>query len=50
MVLAPEITLAPGTNLQQAQALHADAHAKCFIANSVNFPVRHEPVFTIASA
>ena len=22
--------------------LHAEAHRKCFIANSVNFPVRHE--------
>ena len=50
VVLAPEITLAPGTDLQQARALHAEAHAKCFIANSVNFPVRHEPVFAITSA
>ena len=50
VVLAPEITLAPGTDLQQARALHADAHAKCFIANSVNFPVRHEPVFTVQPA
>ena len=48
VVLAPEITLALGTDLQQARALHADAHAKCFFANSVNFAVRHEPVFTIA--
>jgi organic hydroperoxide reductase OsmC/OhrA len=23
-----------------------EAHAKCFIANSVNFPVRHEPVIS----
>jgi organic hydroperoxide reductase OsmC/OhrA len=23
-----------------------EAHARCFIANSVNFPVRHEPVTT----
>jgi organic hydroperoxide reductase OsmC/OhrA len=26
-----------------ARALHADASEKCFIAASVNFPVRHEP-------
>jgi organic hydroperoxide reductase OsmC/OhrA len=26
--------------------VHGEAHAMCFIANSVNFPVRHEPVVT----
>ena len=45
VVLQPEITLAPGSDLARARALHADAHAKCFIANSINFPIRHEPVF-----
>ena len=50
VVLQPEITLAPGADLARAQALHADAHAKCFIANSVNFPIRHEPVFRLAKA
>ena len=44
VVLCPEITFAPGTDLRRADALHAAAHEKCFIANSVNFPVRHEPV------
>ena len=47
ILLAPEITLSPGANLDRARALHADAHRKCFIANSVNFPIRHEPVFHI---
>ena len=50
VVLSPEITVAPGTDLDRARALHADAHAKCFIANSVNFPVRHEPIFNVAAA
>ena len=45
VVLQPEVTLAPGVDAGRARALHADAHAKCFVANSVNFPVRHEPVF-----
>ncbi len=45
VVLQPEITIAAGADLQRARALHADAHAKCFIANSVNFHIRHEPVF-----
>ena len=31
-------------------ALHEEASAKCFIASSVNFPVRHEPAVTVASA
>ncbi len=47
VVLAPEITLSLGANLDRACALHAEAHRKCFIANSVNFPVRHEPVFHV---
>jgi organic hydroperoxide reductase OsmC/OhrA len=45
VVLQPEIKLAAGADLSRARALHEDAHRKCFIANSVNFPVRHEPVF-----
>lgn len=41
--LRPEVTLAAGSDLAKARELHAEAHAKCFIANSVNFPVEHEP-------
>lgn len=44
VVLCPEIVFAPDTNLAQAEALRAQAHAKCFIANSVSFPIRHEPL------
>jgi organic hydroperoxide reductase OsmC/OhrA len=44
VVLHPEVTLAAGSNLKRAEALHREAHAKCFIANSVNFPVEHEPI------
>jgi organic hydroperoxide reductase OsmC/OhrA len=43
VVLKPAVTLAPGMDAALARALHAEAHAKCFIANSVNFPVAHEP-------
>ena len=50
VVLAPEIVLAPGSDIDRAHALHAEAHAKCFVANSVNFPVRHEPVIRVAAA
>lgn len=42
-VLRPEVTLAPGSDARKAMALHHDAHAKCAMASSVNFPVDHEP-------
>lgn len=43
VVLRPRVTVARGTDLADANAIHDKAHANCFIANSVNFPVRHEP-------
>jgi organic hydroperoxide reductase OsmC/OhrA len=46
IVLRPEVTLAPGSDAAKAIALHQDAHVKCAIANSVNFPVEHEPRIT----
>ena len=42
VVLRPRVTLAPGSDPARAEALHEAAHKTCFIANSVNFPVRHE--------
>ena len=42
VVLHPQVRLAPGSDLAKAEALHEEAHSTCFIANSVNFPVRHE--------
>ena len=39
-----------GTMAAKAQELHEEASEKCFIASSVNFPVRHEPSVTVASA
>ncbi len=50
VVLQPEVTLPLGADASRAQALHEQAHDRCFIANSVNFPVRCEPVFLTASA
>lgn len=46
VVLRPRVVVAPGTDLEAARRLHEPAHDHCFIANSVNFPVRHEPVVT----
>ena len=39
VLLRPRVLVADGTDLSAAQALHHTAHEKCFIANSVNFPV-----------
>jgi organic hydroperoxide reductase OsmC/OhrA len=41
--LHPQVTVAAGSDLVLARDLHHSAHAKCFIANSTNFPVRCEP-------
>lgn len=50
VVLRPDVTLAAGSDVARAEALHHAAHAKCFIANSVNFPVEHAPVIRVESA
>ncbi|MGB8264875.1 MAG: OsmC family protein [Candidatus Velthaea sp.] len=42
VTLRPVVTISRGSDPQRAQALHENAHAKCFIANSVNFSVRCE--------
>jgi organic hydroperoxide reductase OsmC/OhrA len=42
VVLHPVVAISAG-DLGAAQSLHAEANRLCFIANSVNFPVRHEP-------
>jgi organic hydroperoxide reductase OsmC/OhrA len=50
VVLRPRVTVAAGTNVDRARALHHPAHDDCYIANSVNFPVRHEPMLAVAAA
>ena len=42
VVLRPKVTVAKGADKTLAAKLHERAHAECFVANSVNFPVRHE--------
>ncbi|MFQ5774963.1 MAG: OsmC family protein [Kiloniellaceae bacterium] len=48
--LRPRVVVAAGSDVDKARALHANAHADCFIANSVNFPVRNEPEVIAAAA
>ena len=42
VTLRPRVTVAKGTNVEKALLLHEKAHDGCYIASSVNFPVRHE--------
>jgi organic hydroperoxide reductase OsmC/OhrA len=48
VLLRPKVTVASGDR-NKAKELHHEAHAKCFIANSVNFPVECEPEIETAS-
>jgi organic hydroperoxide reductase OsmC/OhrA len=48
VVLRPRVTIAPGGDVEKALSLHDRAHAVCFIASSVNFEVRNEPVILVA--
>jgi organic hydroperoxide reductase OsmC/OhrA len=43
VTLHPRVRVAPGADRAKALALHDLAHEECFIARSMNFPVRHEP-------
>jgi organic hydroperoxide reductase OsmC/OhrA len=50
VVLHPRVTVARGTapeKVELARTLHDKAHAGCFIASSVNFPVTHEATVVI---
>ncbi|ETF02714.1 peroxiredoxin [Advenella kashmirensis W13003] len=43
ILLKPTITVSREQDVAMAMNLHHDAHEKCFIANSVNFPIEIEP-------
>ena len=49
VTLRPTIVITPESDIETAKHLHHDAHAKCFVANSVNFPVGCEPVIRRAA-
>ena len=44
IVLRPHVVIRAGGDVEQAAHLHHVAHEKCYIANSVNFPILCEPV------
>lgn len=43
VTLRPQVRISAGSDEARALALHEEAHAMCFIARSVNFPVTAEP-------
>ena len=49
VVLRPVVTITAASDPAKAKSAHADAHHACFIASSVNFPVRCEPRIVVAN-
>ncbi len=49
VVLRPEVVVTEESMREQAEALHGPAHDACFIASSVNFPVRHDVRIEVAA-
>jgi organic hydroperoxide reductase OsmC/OhrA len=49
VTLRPKVTIARGSDPAKARELHHPAHEKCYIANSVNFPVACEPEIEVSS-
>ncbi len=45
--LYPVVTVTESAMIEKANELHDKAHAFCFIANSVNFPVHHHPICSV---
>jgi organic hydroperoxide reductase OsmC/OhrA len=48
VILRPHVTVSPSDDTERAKRLHHDAHAKCYIANSISFPVECDPVIIAA--
>jgi organic hydroperoxide reductase OsmC/OhrA len=49
ITLYPTVGVADASMIDKAIALHAEAHKKCYIANSCNFPISIQPTCVLAS-
>jgi organic hydroperoxide reductase OsmC/OhrA len=47
VVLRPEVVVADAIMAEKARFFHGEVHKYCFIARSVNFPVRCEAVVRV---
>lgn len=43
VTLRPKVVITDASRIDDANRLHHEANKQCFIANSCNFPVTHEP-------
>ncbi|MDO5499701.1 MAG: OsmC family protein [Propionibacteriaceae bacterium] len=50
VLLRPRVTITDPAHVALMPALHEEAGAVCFIASSMNFPVRHDPETLVAHA
>lgn len=50
VTLKPAVRVTKDADLPLAKELHHKAHSLCFIANSMNFPVRVEPTIIVEEA
>lgn len=50
VTLNPIVTVTENSMRKKADELHKKANELCFIANSVNFPVHHQPVCKVKDA
>ncbi len=50
VTLHPRVTVSATSDPELARRLHDDAHAACFIASSVAFPVHHDPQIVVDPA
>jgi organic hydroperoxide reductase OsmC/OhrA len=48
VTLRPIVTLTDSKMIDKARELHHEANKMCFIANSCNFPIKHEPEFRMS--
>ena len=49
ITLCPTISLTENTMIEKATELHGKANEFCFVANSLNLKVSHEPVFKVVA-
>lgn len=49
VILKPVVTITTTSDQTKAEQLHEQAHQFCFVANSMNFPIKCEPSIQIES-
>ena len=47
VTLYPVVTVSDASMVEKANALHHEANKMCFVTNSMNFPVHHNPVCNV---